>query len=117
MKIAKANDLIKKIQKNLDKKGFEADSVIKDLKTLRPYALEEKDPLVTKVIRQAFQYIEENDSFDIEIIVDEDEEGNPIKMEDANDSNNLQYFLQLLIDSSNEYNRNEMRDIAPQLRM
>jgi hypothetical protein len=117
MKIDKANALIKKMQKNLEKNGFASEEAVKDLKTLRPYALEEEDPLVTKALRLAYQYIEENDSFDIEIIVDEDEEGNPIKMEDAGDKENFEYFLQLLLDSGNEYNRNELREINPQLKL
>ena len=117
MRIEKANALIKKMQTNLEKKGFDAASLIKDLKTLRPFAKEEEDPLITKTIRLAYQYLEENGSFDIDIVVDEDEEGNPILMEDADDKENMAYYLQLLLDSSNEYNRNEIRDINPQLRL
>lgn len=105
------------MQADLEKNGFDSEALIKDLKTLRPYAQEEQDPLVTKTIRFAYQYLEENASFDIEIVVDEDEEGNPIKMEDADDKTNMLYYLQLLLDSSNEYNRNEIREINPQLKL
>jgi hypothetical protein len=117
MRIEKANTLIKKMQSSLEKNGFDAEALIKDLKTLRPFAQEEEDPLVTKSLRFAYQHLEENGTFDIEIVVDEDEEGNPIKMEDADDKENMLYYLQLLLDSANEYNRNELREINPQLKL
>lgn len=117
MKIEKANVLINKMLKNLEKNDFVPEEIVKDLKTLRPYALEEEDPLVTKTLRLAYQYIEENGSFDIEVVVDEDEEGNPIKMENSGDKENMIYYLQLLLDSANEYNRNEIREINPQLKL
>lgn len=117
MKIEKANALIQKLQKELDKNGFDSEKVIKELKAIRPFAQEEVDPLVTKSLRLAYQFIEENENFDIQIVVDEDEEGNPILMENADDKENMSYYIQLLLDSANEYNRNEIRDINQQLKL
>ena len=117
MKAEKANKLIKDFQKDLEKSGFDPEKAISNLKEIRPFAQEEEDPLVTKTLRLAYQFIEENENFDIEIVVDEDEEGNPIVMEDSNDVNNLVHYLQLILDSRNEYNRNEIRDINQQLKL
>lgn len=117
MKTDKANKLIQKLQKDIEKNGFDAKGAIKALKEIRPFAQEEVDPLVTKSLRFAYQYLEENGEFDLEIVVDEDEEGNPILMEDPDDAQNMNYYLQLLIDSANEYNRNEIREINSQLKL
>ena len=52
MESLEGNKLIVKLQKDLAKNGVKKlDAIVKDLKDLRPFALEEQDPTLTKVIR------------------------------------------------------------------
>ncbi|WP_109301097.1 hypothetical protein [Aquimarina sp. AU474] len=71
MENKKAIKLVDKILTDLDKTGINADTLIKDLKELREYALEAQVPLVVKVLRFTYEHIEENDSFLIPIPDDE----------------------------------------------
>ena len=77
----KAIKLIDKILVDLDNTGINTDVLIDDIKALREYAIVEEAPLVVKVLRYTYEHIEENDSFlipmledDDEILVDEDED-------------------------------------------
>lgn len=73
MKSKAALKLIKKMQEDL-KKGIVTDTLIADLKELRPYAIEEEDPSLTKVIRLTYEHLEGNGTFNIPIPEDGFEE-------------------------------------------
>lgn len=111
MESLEAKKLINKIQKGLIKNGIDAEAIVADLKTLRPYALEEKDPLVTKVIRMAYEHIEATGTFDIEQPEEElDEEDEEIEKEEVDESvdtklESLDFFLSLLANSEHKINR------------
>lgn len=111
MESLEAKKLINKIQKGLLKNGIDAETVAADLRTLRPYALEEKDPLVTKVIRMAYEHIEATGTFDIDMPEEElDEDEEAVEKEEADDSvdtriESLDFFLSLLANSENKINR------------
>ncbi|MCB0501187.1 MAG: hypothetical protein KDD32_00780 [Bacteroidetes bacterium] len=111
MESLEAKKLINKIQKGLLKNGIDAEAVAADLRTLRPYALEEKDPLVTKVIRMAYEHIEATGTFDIDMPEEElDEDDEAVEKEEADDSvdtrvESLDFFLSLLANSENKINR------------
>lgn len=114
MKSEKANKKIEAILKKINKKGATLSSVVEDLKELRTFALEEQDPRVTKVIRLCYEYIQENDCFDLTVEKAEDEEGNEYIVEPGTDVENMTYFLELVRHSENKYNREELgeyRDI------
>ena len=66
MRFEEANKLIDKLLKAIDKNGVN-EKLTADLKKLREWALKEEDPLVTKVIRLSYEYIEENECFDISV--------------------------------------------------
>ena len=72
---------------------------VMDGKELREYALKEQDPLVTKVLRLSYEYLGENNSFDIQAQYEEDEEENeyPIEIEDVDNF----LYLQDLADKTN----------------
>ena len=92
MKTHAANDKLTSLIQLVEDKGVEVKSIIKSLKDLRESALTEQDPLVTKVLRLSYEYLEENKSFDVEAQYEEDEEGNeyPVEMESKD---NLLYLL------------------------
>ncbi|MEZ4936078.1 MAG: hypothetical protein R2799_00630 [Crocinitomicaceae bacterium] len=115
MRFEEANKLIDKLLKDIEKNGVN-DKLIPDLKKLREWALKEEDPLVTKVIRLSYEYIEENECFDIAVAKEEDEEGNEYYLEPGTDKENFSYLLSLLLKNDNEYNREEIKDYRTQLK-
>lgn len=115
MKIPEANAKLESIIKKVEKDGLEAKNLVEDLKELRAYALEEQDPLVTKVLRLSYEYITENQSFDVQAQYEEDEEENeyPIEIEDKD---NFLYLLNLLLRSDHKVNREEIKDYRTALK-
>ena len=116
MKLAAANKKLDEIIANVEKDGIGASNLIDDLKALREYALKEQDPLVTKVLRLSYEYLGENNSFDIQAQYEEDEEENeyPIEIED---NDNLLYLLNLLKNADHKINREEIKDYRTALKI
>lgn len=98
----KAQKIINALLRDISKE-FNAESISKQLTELREIALELEDPLVVKTLRLVREKITEDDEFVVEIVpVDEEEE-----FEEPED--HLEYLLQLLLDSDNKYNREEIK--------
>jgi len=116
MKLAAANQKLETIIKKVEKEGVTASGLVDELKSLREYALQEQDPLVTKVLRLAYEYLMDNSSFDVQAQFDEDEEGNeyPIEIEDKE---NLLYLLSLLQNANHKINREEIKDYRTALKL
>ncbi len=116
MKTATANKKLDEIIAKVEKKGLEAENLIDDLKALREFALKEQDPLVTKVLRLTYEYIGENNSFDVQAQYEEDEEGSeyPIEIEGTE---NLLYLLNLLKNADHKINREEIKDYRSALKL
>lgn len=107
----KANELIKALIAELNN-GFDAEKAATALKEIRPFALKEEDPLVTKVLRLAYQHIENNDSFEIQIEEEEEDENGEmiiVETETRTDAENVQHMISLMLNNSNEYNRVDLR--------
>ena len=115
MKTHAANEKLQSIISLVEKKGVSADSLIEDLKSLREMAQKEQDPLVTKVLRLTYEYLQENESFDIQAQYDEDEEGNEYPLE-SEDNENLLYLLNLLKNADHKLNREEIKDYRTALK-
>jgi hypothetical protein len=116
MKIAAANAMIDTMVAQIEKDGIQVESLVPQLQKLREHALAEADPLVTKVIRFVYEYLEENDgAFDIQAQYEEDEEGGEYPIE-ISDEENLCYFLNLLKKSENKINREEIKDYRTALK-
>jgi hypothetical protein len=115
MKIGAANKQINAIIAKVEKEGVLADGLIDDLKALRELALKEQDPLVTKALRLTYEYLLENQSFDIEAQYEEDEDGGEYPLE-IDDKENLLYFLNLLLDADHKINREEIKDYRTALK-
>ena len=96
-----AQKLINKVQVDLLKKGFNAETLIADLKKLLEYSLEEGNPVLTKAFRLTYDHLEENGAFLIPIPdVEPVEEGAEV-ISDSNLSNennleSVEYVLSLL---------------------
>lgn len=116
MKILVANKKLDEIIAKVEKKGFKADKLIDDLKELREYALKEQDPLVTKVLRLTYEYLGENEGFDIQAQYEEDEEGNEYPIE-IDGKDNLLYLLNLLKNADHKINREEIKDYRTALKL
>jgi hypothetical protein len=116
MKLEAANLKLEKIIKKVEKNGLKAKNIVDDLKELREFALKEQDPLVTKVLRLSYEYINENNSFGVQAQYEEDEEDNeyPIEIED---NDNFLYLLKLLLRSDHKVNREEIKDYRSALKL
>jgi hypothetical protein len=115
MKLAAANKKLDAIIAKVEKEGILAAGLIDELKELREFALKEQDPLVTKVIRLSYEYLIENETFDVQAQYDEDEDGSefPIEIEDQD---NLLYLLNLLRNADHKINREEIKDYRTALK-
>ena len=78
-------------------------------------ALLEQDPLVVKLLRLTYEFLTENESFDVQAQYDEDEEGNEYPME-IEEKENLLYLLNLLKNADHKINREEMKDYRTALK-
>ncbi|WP_417264921.1 hypothetical protein [Brumimicrobium sp.] len=115
MKTGKANKQIEKVIALVEKEGVLAKSLIEELKELREHALKEEDPLLAKVTRLTYEYIEENEAFDIQALWEEDEEGGEYPLE-IEDKDNLLNLLNLLLKSDHKINREEIKDYRTALK-
>ena len=116
MKLEAANKKLEAIITKVEKDGLSANKLIDDLKELREYALKEQDPLVTKVLRLSYEYLGENDAFDVQAQYEEDEEEQeyPIEIEDVE---NFLYLMNLLKKSDHKINREEIKDYRTALKL
>lgn len=116
MKLEAANKKLEAIIAKVEKDGLSASNLIDDLKELREHALKEQDPLVTKVLRLSYEYLGENNTFDVQAQFEEDEEENeyPIEIEDVE---NFLYLMNLLKNADHKINREEIKDYRTALKL
>ncbi|MDD2982206.1 MAG: hypothetical protein PHQ74_02350 [Crocinitomicaceae bacterium] len=116
MRSAVANNKLDAIIVKVEKNGILSDGLITELKELRELALKEVDPLVVKVLRLTYEYLEEREAFDVQAQFEEDEEENeyPIEIEDLD---NLLYLLNLLKNAEHKINREEIKDYRTALKL
>lgn len=118
MKNTKAQELIKKILENLDHSGIITNTLIQDLQALRPYAVEEKEPVIAKAIRLTYEHIEAYNTFAIGIPEDEPIEDPEVDFEEVPEKEaietkpdeNLAYLVSLMKDAENRRNLEEIRE-------
>lgn len=115
MKTEVGNQKLEALIKKVDKSGVATKGLVDDLKALRVVAKEEEDPLVTKVLRLMYEFIDENKTFAVEGQYDEDEEGNEYPLE-VEDDENLSYLLNLLLRADHKINREEIKDYRTSLK-
>ncbi|MDX1349104.1 MAG: hypothetical protein R3279_02590 [Putridiphycobacter sp.] len=115
MKSVEANKKVDALIAAVEKE-FNAEKIIDALKEIREYALKETDPLLAKVCRLSYEYIAENDCFDHTVEKEEDEEGEEYLLEPGTDAENFTYLLQLIRQSENDYNREEIKEMRTWLK-
>lgn len=110
--------LIDELKALVEKKGIVKKDVVEKLKELRPHFIEQNEPLVTRVIRMTAEYIEEYGSFDLNLLAEEDEDGNideEIDMEGEDSFNevkeNFIYLLDLFAHPDNVMNKEELQRV------
>lgn len=115
MENPKAQKLLNKIQRDLLRNGIITNTIVEDLKELRPYAVEENDPLLAKVIRLTYEHIDTYETFDIPIPEDEPIEGFEEDLPRENEvdpQESLDYLLSLMAESKNKVNALELREYS-----
>jgi hypothetical protein len=116
MRTVLANQKLDALISKVEQHGVSAPNLVQDLKDLRESALLEQDPLVVKVLRLTYEFLEENNAFDVEAQYEEDEEGNEYPIE-IDDKENLLYLLNLLKNAEHKINREEIKDYRTSLKM
>ena len=113
MKFPQAKEIIQNIINEVEANGIGSKTIVEQLQELRTFAKKDQDPLAIKVIRLAYQYLEENEAFDLIVTEEEyvDDEGNVIQPEtpEMSDEENLVNFVSLLKNTENEYNREDLQ--------
>lgn len=115
MKTGAANKKLEKIIALVEKKGIEAKDLIEELKELREFALKEQDPLLAKVTRLSYEYLEEKKAYDVQAQWEENEEGGEFPLE-IEDKDNLLYLLNLMLKADHKINREEIKDYRTALK-
>ncbi len=129
MENLEAQKLIVTMQKDLLKSGIDADKLIDGLKKLRPYAIEDENPTLTKVIRLTYEHIEAHGTFNIPIpeeepveeMVGEDgeevEKPVPASIEGNAEAQleSLNYLLSIMTDARNKTNAADLIDYRDML--
>lgn len=119
MENSKAQDLIKKIIDDINRVGIITNTLCQDLKDLRPYAVEEKQPVIAKAIRLTYEHVEAFDTFAIPIPEDDpieeldgEEIESEVKTESASSTpeESLTYLISLMKDANNKRNVAEIRE-------
>lgn len=114
MQNKQATQLIEKIQKEISSKKYDFSSIIEDLKKVREITMELNNPVLTKALRLAFEHLEENDAFLIEIPndepIDEESETETSVYSSENNLESFNYFLSLLVDCSKKNNLLDLRE-------
>lgn len=120
MESKKAQKIIDKILSDLNHAGIIINTLIDDLKELRPYAIQEEIPLLVKVIRYTYEHLEAYGTFSIPIPEDEpiedDEDVETFATEEETEYNpvdSLSYLVALFKDAkNNKINIADLRSYA-----
>ncbi|MBA5791819.1 hypothetical protein H1R17_11390 [Flavobacterium sp. xlx-214] len=114
MENSNAQKIIKNLQAEVIANGFNNDTLIPELKKLREFALLEEKPVLVKALRLAYEHIESNNDFLVQIPSDE-----PIEDELATETTNtntesFNYFMSLMLDLNNKHNIADLKDYNTQ---
>ena len=111
-----ANKLIKELQVQVISHGIQANTIVPELKKLREIALLEQNPVVVKALRLAYEYIEKNNDFDVEIPSDEPIDDVEQNLENNTNIENFNYFLSLMLDLENKHNISDLKEFNEKLK-
>lgn len=114
MKNPQGQKLLNKIQRNLMRNGIIINTIVEDLKELRPYAVEDENPLLAKVIRLTYEHIENYQTFNIPIPEDEplDENEELSTSAEFDPQESLDYLLSIMLDTTIKNNQMDLREYS-----
>ncbi len=117
LKNPKAIKLLNKLIDDVENNGIITNTVVEDLKSLREYAVEEKRPLLAKVIRLTFEHIEAYKTFAVGIPDEEPIEGyeDMVEATESEPQESLLYLFNLLAEPENKTNRLDIRSYVDEL--
>jgi len=117
LKNPKGHKLLDKIQRNLMRNGIIINTIVEDLKELRPYAIEDENPLLAKVIRLTYEHIENYQAFNIPIPEDEplDENEEVSDSPEFDPQESLDYLLSIMLDTTIKNNQIDLREYSNDL--
>ncbi len=114
-KTIKKIDALKEL---VEKKGIVKEDVVQALQDMRPDFIEANEPLITRVVRMTSEYIDEVGTFNLNLLAEEDEDGNieeEIDMEGEDSFNevkeNFLYLIDLFAHPDNQYNKEELKRV------
>ncbi len=120
MKNPKAIKLLNKLIDDTEQNGIITNTAVADLKSLRPYAVEEQQPLIAKILRLTYEHIEEYETFAVGIPDDEPIEDHEDELitsdEDVEPKESFLYLLGLIADPENKTNRLDIRAYVESLK-
>ncbi|MBI9065982.1 MAG: hypothetical protein JEZ09_01740 [Salinivirgaceae bacterium] len=109
MENIEALKLINRVQKDLIGKGIVIDKLIIDFKKLRAYFIEEEMPRVVKILRLAYEHLENYQTFDIPMPVDEDEDEEKEEISvDQQRIESLDYLISLFKNPTQKMNAEDL---------
>ena len=114
MENSNAQKIIKNLQSEVITNGIVIDTLVPELKKLREFALLEEKPVLVKALRLAYEHIEANNDFLVNIPSDE-----PIDETIETETNNTNtesfvYFMSLMLDLDNKHNIADLKDYNTQ---
>jgi hypothetical protein len=111
-------DSIEDLRSFVQKNGIVKEEVVDKLLAIRPHFIELKEPLVTRILRMTAEYIEHFGYFNINLLGEEDEEGEKEEEidPDGEDSfgemkDNFLYLLDLISHPENKVNKEELQTL------
>ncbi len=108
--------LLNKLIDDVATNGIITNTVVEDLKALRPYTISEELPLLAKATRLSAEHIETHGNFDIPIPQDEPvDEDDVVEKLEFEPKDSLHYFFCLIRDVDKKANEEELREYVKAL--
>ncbi len=114
MENSNAQKIIKALQAEVISNGIVAKTIVPELKKLREFALLEEKPVLVKALRLAYEHIEENDDFLVNIPTDEPIEEDVEITNDNSSTESFTYFMSLMLDLDNKHNVADLKEYNQQ---
>lgn len=112
----KAVKILNKLISDVENNGIIINTVVQDLKELRPFTISEELPLLAKATRLSAEHIEANGTFAIPIPQDDPlDEDEIVEALESDPKDSLHYFFCLIKDIDKKANEDELREYVKAL--
>lgn len=113
---SKAIMILNKLISDVESNGIITNTVVADLKELRPYTIAEQLPLLAKATRLSAEHIEAHGTFDLPIPQDEPvDEDDVVEAITSEPKESLHYFFSLIKNIDKKANEDELREYVKAL--